>query len=241
MLGLTTFATALGEVAPNQLSGITTGQLATGRATPGVASALVAGYATDTTGRSALTSDTNDLISSLHDAAPVVALPHVTGTALKNMLDVVRRHQLAGWVRAFGAERLGGPILLNGGATALCVIPTSEVPVGSPPRRSHMLCDVKLGGQQKCRWVNDGRVRADVPLCAPGCAPNAPCALKESILILFALSAYFDWALITRDITKVHLQSYAKKRYYVKFDPDFTAHLIYIHDGLLPFDPSTHV
>ena len=202
----------------------------------GTACAIVADYATDATGRYAPTEDATVIVNSLHDMPPPPP-PPAHGTAPQRLLDVARGGMFEEWIEAIDAERLDDPSIFHDGVAALELVDIDDAPHGSLIRRSDMLTNIKHDGRRKCRWICDGSQRA--PLNPDGAfdATNAPCALKESILMCYALSAFFGWKPITRDVTKAYLQCYATKTYYIRFPPGFYSYLRYKHNGVLPFDP----
>ena len=97
------------------------------------------------------------------------------------------------------------PSIFYDGVAALGPIDVDAVPHGALIRRSDMLTDIKHDGRHKCRWVCDGSKRTPLNPDAEFDATNAPCALKESILMCYALSAYHGWKPIPRDVTRAHL------------------------------------
>jgi hypothetical protein len=203
--------------------------------------AVVGEYMTDATGRFDPTDDANMLVASLHDAPPILEGAAIVGKGPANLLAVVRNGLLSTWMQAIDAERLDLESVFDDGRAAIKLVRREDVPEGSLVRRSDMLCDVKRGGNLKCRWVNDGSLRGETPAHVRETTTYSPCALSESVLLLFALSAFFSWCPITRDVTKAFLQSDAHKRYYVRLPPGFSAYLRYKHDGEMPFDPSAYL
>lgn len=202
----------------------------------GTACAIVAEYATDATGRYAPTDDATVIVDSLHDSPPPPA-PPAHGDAPRRLLDVARGGMFEEWIEAIDAERLDDPSIFHDGVAALELVDVDDAPLGSLIRRSDMLTDIKHDGRRKCRWVCDGSQRAPLNPDAAFDATNAPCALKESILMCYALSAFYGWKPISRDVTKAYLQCYATKTYYVRFPPGFYSYLRYKHNGVVPFDP----
>ena len=212
-------------------------------ATMATVGAVVGDYATDATGRFHPTDDADTLVESLHDAPPDIPVTAVVGKEPRNLLDVVRLGLLGTWASVVDEERIDCGSLFDDGRAAITVVAKCDVPDGALIRRSDMLCDVKPGGRKKCRWVNDGSVRGVTPAHVREVSTHSPCALSETVLMLFALSAYHDWCLISRDVTKAFLQAdaHTRSRYYVYFPPGFSAYLRYKHDGEMPFDPREHL